>query len=205
MSEKNSQGARSQGPRSTSKTTKMIGLILAIVQFVVFVFILQPTEQLTQQALNCIATFLLFLICSLFGVVEMVVIGPICCVLLVLTKTYTLNEILATGFGSNTVWFIVFAFALTAAVNKTGVLKRFVFKLMTFFPETWGSQVTAFMLSGFILNPVVPSGNAKVTVLAPMTEAVAKQDGYENLFPEHYLHIRSFLIYPHKCELAKFF
>lgn len=132
MSEKNSQGARSQGPRSTSKTTKMIGLILAIVQFVVFVFILQPTEQLTQQALNCIATFLLFLICSLFGVVEMVVIGPICCVLLVLTKTYTLNEILATGFGSNTVWFIVFAFALTAAVNKTGVLKRFVFKLMTF-------------------------------------------------------------------------
>ena len=73
------------------------------------------------------------------------------------------------------------------------------------FPETWGSQVTAFMLSGFILNPVVPSGNAKVTVLAPMTEAVAKQDGYENLFPEHYLHIRSFLIYPHKCELAKFF
>ncbi|POP31828.1 hypothetical protein C3B58_14660, partial [Lactonifactor longoviformis] len=167
------------GPRMTSKPVKIIGLILAIVLFVTFAFLLKPSETLPQQALNTIAIFLTFVCCSIFGVCPMPIIGPICIVLLVITRTYTINEVLATGFGSNTVWFIIFAFALTTAINKTGLFKRIVARVMMLLPETWGAQVIAFSISGFILNPFIPSGNAKVSIFAPMVESGASQYNLE--------------------------
>lgn len=171
------QNKRPMGPKTTSRPVKIAGTILAIAAFVLFAFILEPSEALTREALNCIAVFLTFVIISIFGVTNMTVIGPVCIALLVLTKTYTINEVLSTGFGSNTVWFIIFAFALTTAINKTGLFARIVAKIMTWLPETWGAQVAAFMISGFVINPFIPSGNAKVSIFAPMAEAAANQYG----------------------------
>lgn len=177
MAEMKSQASRPMGPKTTSKTVKIAGILIAVTVFVLFAFVLQPSEALSQQALNCIAVFLTFVIVSIFGVTNMTVIGPVCIALLVLTKTYTINEVLATGFGSNTVWFIIFAFALTTAINKTGLFARVVAKIMTWLPETWNAQVVAFLISGFIINPFIPSGNAKVSIFAPMAEAAANQYG----------------------------
>lgn len=169
--------------QSKNKKTKLIiGLVLSAISLVVFLLLLPASDAegaLSQNALNTIGIFLTFVLLMVFDVVPMFVSGAICCTLLILTKTLTIGDVLTNGFGSSTVWFIIFAYALTAGVNKTGLLRRLAFKLMTFFPDRWSSQVIALEAAGFIINPLVPSGQAKITIFAPMTEALAKNDGLE--------------------------
>lgn len=166
--------------QKNNKTQKKIGITLSVIFLFLFLFVFQPSENgLSREALNTVGIFLTFVVCMIFDVAPMFVSGAICCVLLILTKTLTISDVMTKGFGSSTVWFIVFAYALTAGVNKTGLLKRAVLKLMTFFPDKWSSQVIALCAAGFVINPLVPSGQAKITIMAPMTEALAKSDGLE--------------------------
>lgn len=168
------------GDQKDKKTKKMVGIILSVLVLVLFLFVLPASEaegELSRQALDTIGVFIAFVFLMVFDVVPMVISGAICCVILILTRTLTINDIMAKGFGSSTIWFIIFAYALTAGVNKTGLLKRLAFKLMTFFPDTWSAQVIALEAAGFIVNPFVPSGQAKITIFAPMAEAIAKNDG----------------------------
>lgn len=170
------------GDSKNKKSKKMIGIVLSVVALVLFLFVIPASEAqggLNQQALNTIGVFLAFVFLMVFDVVPMVISGAICCVILILARTLTIQDVMAKGFGSSTIWFIIFAYALTAGVNKTGLLKRLAFKLMTFFPDNWSAQVIALETAGFIVNPFVPSGQAKITIFAPMAEAIAKNDGLE--------------------------
>lgn len=166
----------------SKKRKKLIGVVLSVLMLAVFLFLIPPSDaegELSRQALNTIGVFLAFVFLMVFDVVPMIISGAICCVILILTHTLTINDVMTKGFGSSTIWFIIFAYALTAGVNKTGLLKRLAFKLMTFFPDTWSAQVIALETAGFIVNPFVPSGQAKITIFAPMAEAIARNDGLE--------------------------
>lgn len=165
-----------------SKTKVGIGIALSLITLIAFLFLIPASDAeggLNQNALNTIGIFATFVFLMVFDVAPMYVAGAISCVLLVLTKTLGINDVLTKGFGSSTVWFIIFAYALTAGVNKTGLLRRLAFKLMTFFPDKWAAQVIALEAAGFIINPLVPSGQAKITIFAPMAEAIARQDNLE--------------------------
>lgn len=170
------------GDQKNKKTKKLIGIFLSMIVLAAFLFVIPASEGeggLNQQALNTIGAFVTFVLLMVFDVVPMIISGAVCCVILVLTHTLTINDVMAKGFGNSTIWFIIFAYALTAGVNKTGLLKRLAFKLMTFFPDTWAAQVIALETAGFIVNPFVPSAQAKITIFAPMAEAIAKNDGLE--------------------------
>ena len=170
------------GNSKNKKVKVTIGIVLSLISLIAFLFLIPASDAegaLNQNALNTIGIFMTFVILMVFDVVPMFVAGAICCTLLVITKTLPINTILSSGFGSSTVWFIIFAYALTAGVNKTGLLKRLAFKLLSFFPDSWAAQVIALEAAGFIVNPLVPSGQAKITIFAPMTEAIAKNDGLE--------------------------
>lgn len=172
----------SMGEQKSKKKKKMVGMILSVAVLILFLFVIPASDAeggLNRQALDTIGVFIAFVFLMVFDVVPMVISGAICCVILVLTRTLTIQDIMTKGFGSSTIWFIIFAYALTAGVNKTGLLKRLAFKLMTFFPDTWAAQVIALETAGFIVNPFVPSGQAKITIFAPMAEAIARNDGLE--------------------------
>ena len=132
------------GDQKNKKTKKLIGILLSLAVLTAFLFVIPASEGeggLNQQALNTIGVFAAFVLLMVFDVVPMIISGAICCVILILTHTLTINDVMTKGFGSSTIWFIIFAYALTAGVNKTGLLKRLAFKLMTFFPDTWAAHV----------------------------------------------------------------
>jgi len=166
----------------TKKTRKkIIGTVLALCFLVLFWFIIPPSEAMPKEALLYCGIFTAWLCTMIFQVCEMFVSGGIALVLLVLSGLYTTSEVLGKGFSSSTIWFIIYAYAFTTAVNKTGVFTRIVLRLLSVFPESFTGQVLALTSSAVIVNPMIPSGQAKIGIFAPIAEQVARQYNY----PQH--------------------
>ncbi len=83
------------------------------------------------------------------------------------------------GFSNATIWLLIGAFGMAAAVGKCGLLTRISLYLMSLFPLTFKGQTLALMVTGTLLTPLIPSGSAKIAVLAPFAAAVSDSMGYQ--------------------------
>ncbi len=72
------------------------------------------------------------------------------------------------SFSSATLWMIIGAFMIAAAVNKTGLLRRIALHLMTLFPPRFSAQIAALIAAGTICAPLIPSASAKAALGASM-------------------------------------
>ena len=84
------------------------------------------------------------------------------------------------AFSNTTVWLIVGAFSLGAAITKTGLLKRISLKLMTLFPATYRGQVIALMTVGVACGPLMPSSTAKVVLGSKLACSMADLMDYDH-------------------------
>lgn len=82
-------------------------------------------------------------------------------------------------FSSSTVWMIIGAFTIAAAVSKTGLLKRIALNMMCLFSPKFSSQVLALMLTGTVCSPLIPSSTAKGVLGGSMAFSTAEAMGYE--------------------------
>lgn len=83
------------------------------------------------------------------------------------------------AFSNTTVWLIVGAFSLSAAITKTGLLRRISLKLMNLFPATYRGQVIALMTVGVACGPLMPSSTAKVVLGSRLACSVADLMNYD--------------------------
>ncbi len=83
-----------------------------------------------------------------------------------------------SGFSNATLWLLIGAFGIAAAVSKSGFLTRISLYLMSLFPLTFKGQVLAQVVTGTLIMPLIPSGSAKIAVVAPFTAAVSENMGY---------------------------
>lgn len=83
-----------------------------------------------------------------------------------------------SGFSNATLWLLIGAFGMAAAVSKSGLLTRLSLYLMSLFPLTFKGQVLAQLITGTLIMPLIPSGSAKIAVVAPFTAAVSENMGY---------------------------
>jgi DASS family divalent anion:Na+ symporter len=155
-------------------------LLQALIGAVIFIAVklLPCPEALTPQAMTYIAVFL----CAMFFLVVDIIPDYLVTIL-------TLSAFIILGvsdlkstfapFAQSTVWLLIGAFGIGAAVSKSGLLKRFALMTMRLFPENYRGQVLALLSTGTVIGPLIPSGNVKCTILAPFAVSMNREIGFE--------------------------
>ena len=82
-------------------------------------------------------------------------------------------------FASSTIWLLVGAFGIGAAINSCGLLKRISMWILKLFPENYKGQVLAMYATGTVISPLIPSLAAKVAMLAPFTVGMSQALGFK--------------------------
>lgn len=76
-------------------------------------------------------------------------------------------EVVLAGFSSRTLMTLIGVYALAAVIASSGLSYRFMLWLLIWLPDTPFWHRTALLLSGYILSPIMPSGNARLSMVLP--------------------------------------
>lgn len=151
----------------------IVGLIIAVISFV-----MTPPDGLSVEGLRTLGLFLMAIVWWMGSVFPDFVTAFCLMTALVLFKVVPLGTSFSAYSGS-VVWIVIPALAIGAALSKTGLLRRIVLKILSFFPGTFKSQILAFLVAGNIVNPLIPSATAKVAIAAPLARAYSDEMGFE--------------------------
>jgi di/tricarboxylate transporter len=88
-----------------------------------------------------------------------------------------LSSILA-GFGSPSWLLGLAALALAAAMVRSGLMYRTSLAVLHRFPPNLRGQITALLVGGLLITPLVPLALGRVAAIAPFTKEVARALGY---------------------------
>lgn len=84
-----------------------------------------------------------------------------------------------SAFSSTTIWLLVGAFGMAAAIGKSGLLNRLALFLMTKFPLSFKGQTLGLMLTSLAIAPMVPSTATKSAILGPLSKTISDNMGFE--------------------------
>ncbi|HWR05738.1 SLC13 family permease [Sporomusa sp.] len=176
MAETNKPTA-TKGVLSIAMIKKLIGAVVGIILGVYIAGIGVP-EGLTTKAMWGMAVF----ICAIVWWIAEVF--PDYVTALLMCSAWAVFDIVPFGtafggFSNATIWLLIGAFGMAAAVGKCGLLTRISLYLMNLFPLTFKGQTLALMVTGTLMTPLIPSGSAKIAVLAPFAAAVSDSMGYK--------------------------
>jgi len=79
----------------------------------------------------------------------------------------------------STWWTLVAAIGLGVVVIKSGLLQRISYWMLLLFPPTYRGQSAAFLATGIITTPIIPTTLGKMAIMNPIALAVAKGLGYK--------------------------
>ena len=102
----------------------------------------------------------------IFSLVEEFV-GPLIAVVGSLFVGLAPPEVALSGFSSPSLLLLVGVFALSATISSSGLSYRLILRLLLRLPDKpfWHQQ--ALLLSGYALSPMMPSANARISLLRP--------------------------------------
>lgn len=161
---------------STSLSKKrMFGGALGIIIFIIFSFlpVVEPLEPKAFVGIGCLFAAVIFI---LFDVVPDFVAALAMCVTFVLTQTVSLGVAFST-FSSATIWIVIGALGLGTAASTSGLLKRVALYMMRVMPANYAGQTLSFIISGFMIAPLIPSTAAKATIVAPIARTTSEALG----------------------------
>lgn len=101
-----------------------------------------------------------------FGLVDEYV-GPLVAVVGTLFVGLAPPEVALSGFSSPSLLLLVGVFALSAAISSSGLSYRLILGLLLRLPDRPFWHQTSLLLSGYVLSPLVPSTNARISLLTP--------------------------------------
>lgn len=76
-------------------------------------------------------------------------------------------EVALAGFSSRTLTTLIGVYALASLITASGLSYRIMVWLLIRLPDTAFWQQMALLLSGYVLSPIMPSSNARLTLLLP--------------------------------------
>lgn len=84
------------------------------------------------------------------------------------------------AFSDTTVWLLIGALGIGVGVAASGLLNRIALIVMSKFPPTFKGMTTAIYVAGNIINPLIPSATAKVSIMTPFAKGIGDKLGFEN-------------------------
>lgn len=122
---------------------------------------------LSQEAALFAAILAVTVLMWLFGLADEYV-PPLLAVAAVLMVGLVPSDIALGGFSSRTLTTLIGVYALASLIGASGLSYRVMTALLIRLPDTPFWQQTALLLSGYVLSPIMPSGNARLSLLLPM-------------------------------------
>lgn len=83
-----------------------------------------------------------------------------------------------SGFGSATWLFMIFIMALSAVITKSGISYRFALNALRRFPANYRGQLWGIVAGGVMMNPMLPSSSAKVSLGVPIAQTLSESMGF---------------------------
>lgn len=152
----------------------ILGILIAVVFFVT-----NSPEGLPVEGWHALGIFLMAVMFWVGGTLPDFVTCLFMQMLLIMTKCTSLGTAYSAWSGS-VIWIVIPIFAIGAALSKTGLLRRIVLKILTWFSGSWSKQIVALFVAGNIINPMVPSQTAKVSIAAPLCSTYNRELGFED-------------------------
>ena len=142
-----------------------IGWAMAVV-FPPAVYFLGSMAGLAVEAALFVAILSATVLMWLFNLADEFV-PPLVAIAAVLIVGLVPYEVALAGFSSRTLTTLLGVYALAAVVSASGLSYRFMLWLLLRLPDTPFWHQTALLLSGYILSPIMPSGNARLSLVLP--------------------------------------
>lgn len=87
-------------------------------------------------------------------------------------------EVALSGYASEAWVYMLCILALGAAISKSGILYRISLYALKAFPKHYQGQLWGMIVSGLLLNPLIPSSSAKVALGVPIAGTVSEAMGF---------------------------
>lgn len=94
-------------------------------------------------------------------------VPPLVAIAAVLIVGLVPYDVALAGFSSRTLTTLVGVYALACVISSSGLSYRFMLWLLIKLPDTPFWHQAALLLSGYILSPIMPSGNARLSLVLP--------------------------------------
>lgn len=159
-------------------TKKLIGGILGIAIAIAFSLI-TPPEGLTPVAMRAFGLLMGALVWMVIGVMQEYITLLLLCTAWVITGCVPFDFSFAS-FSAPTLWLLMMALVLGAAVAHCGLLKRLSLSVMRLFPGSLKGMMFGVTAAGVVVSPLIPSGTARLAVAGPIVKDMSEQMGYEN-------------------------
>jgi len=86
-----------------------------------------------------------------------------------------------SGFSNETPWFLLGAILIGAMANKSGMAQRIAYSVVARVGTSYSQLLLAFIVVDFLLTFLIPSGIARVTILATIAAGTVQALGFGNL------------------------
>lgn len=134
---------------------------------------------ITTQAWHLFAIFFATIFAIITNPLPMGATSLIAIMVCSLTKTLSLEECLS-GFGSETVWLVVFAFFISLGFIKTGLGSRCAYYFISKFGRSTLGLSYGLVLAELVLSPLIPSVTARGGgIIFPIAKSLCKSYGDE--------------------------
>ena len=168
-----------------SKNTKrtLLGFVVAIAALLLIAYLPAETEAMSRAAWQYLGCFVFMLVLIISRAIPDWAAVLCTMAVLVALKVATVAEV-TSNFASSTVWLCIGVFIMSIGINNSGFMKRLALWVLTRFPGTYAGQVTAMLLSGVIMSPIIPSSTAKTSMMAPFVNQVCEASGAERNYKQ---------------------
>lgn len=161
----------------TQNRKRIIGLILGALVPIILSQI-SVSAPLSQKSMIAIGLLLGAVIWILFETLAEYQAMLVMCILFVFTKVVPINVAFGT-FSTGTWWIMVGAIGIGVAATESGFIKRLALIMLNAFPATFRGQCLAFMFSGAIISPLLPSTTAKGAIGASLARSTTELFGFK--------------------------
>lgn len=88
-------------------------------------------------------------------------------------------QVALSGFATPTWLYMIFIMAMSAVITKSGFLYRFSLHALKRFPAHYRGQLWGIVAGGVMLNPMIPSSSAKVSLGVPIAQTLSESMGFK--------------------------
>lgn len=145
---------------------EIIGWLTLIIIPPLLYFVCKGAGFITQSAIFC-AILAGTVIIWIFTLVDEF-IPPIICVIAALFIGLAPAPVALAGFSSPGMMTLIGVFALSAVIGSSGLSYRFILWLLYRMPDRPVYQQSALLAGGYLLSPITPSGNSRLSLLLPL-------------------------------------
>ena len=134
----------------------------------------EPLQSTAWLSLGLLLGAVIMIICNTLRDYQAMIV--MCC-MFVITKVTTFGVAFA-AFAQTPWWMMFGALGIGCAAVDCGFMKRVAYILLRALPASYRGQVLAYIFSGGILSPIIPSSTAKGAIMAPLAKSTSDAFGF---------------------------